>query len=314
MGNETERLIDDYLGQVGELARRTLPSDWGGDLVARLREDIERERAEEEDSPAGIRRVLGRLGSPDEVVEAETWQRAAEGVPPPFPGDTSQQGMVFEPDPDAQWWRKPGRDDGPDDAASLPGPGSGGERPGGPGGPGAGDDTADQDGTGQDHGPAAGRLPRWVRAAATSRRSTEGAAGTEAGTDAGDGGPVARGGLLSGRGLLLSWRELVAAGLLVGGLVANQWIALVAGWALAYFSGRLSRFEAKLAAVGIPLLSVGAAAVYLWGRAERRWGEPLPEGELRSVLADLVPLTVGAAAVGSALFLLWRAHRHSRTG
>ncbi|GAB2577612.1 hypothetical protein GCM10027168_08210 [Streptomyces capparidis] len=305
-GIENERLVHEYLSRVGDLARVALPAERRRELVVRLREEIERARAEEEDGPAGVRRVLGRLGSPDAVVEAEVYRRVAEGVPPPFPGDglappfpgdTSRPGPALDP----EWWRVPDRGaarnpllDPPDDLGlALPAP----RTP-----PDGAKDTARQ--------AKAGPLRRLLR------RPRDGAPGTpsEGGTPSEDGSAArpARGGLLSGRGLLLHWREVAAAGLLVGGTVAGSWLAVLVGWLLAYYSARLTRAEAQMAAVGIPAASAAAAAVYLWGRAEGRWGEPLPEDRLRPVLEDLLPVMVRVAALGSALFLLWRAHRRSR--
>ncbi|MDX6313554.1 MAG: hypothetical protein QOF44_3018, partial [Streptomyces sp.] len=71
VGVESDHLIYDYLSRVGDLAQTALPAAQRMRLVAQLRSDIDRQRSRSgSDSPAAVRRILGRLGSPDEVVGA----------------------------------------------------------------------------------------------------------------------------------------------------------------------------------------------------------------------------------------------------
>ncbi|MEV1092767.1 hypothetical protein [Streptomyces microflavus] len=105
---------------------------------------------------------------------------------------------------------------------------------------------------------------------------------------------------------------LLAALLLLAGAVTGSWIPLAGGWLIAYGSRTLSRTEAKWAALGLPGVVVAAALVWVWGRMDGRWGEPIAEGALRDVLAGAWPVVVRVAAVASALYLVWRARR--RTG
>ncbi|WP_430523751.1 hypothetical protein [Streptomyces drozdowiczii] len=86
-------------------------------------------------------------------------------------------------------------------------------------------------------------------------------------------------------------------------------LALAGGWLLAYSSRKLSRAEAKWAAMGLPGAVAAAALVWLWGRMDGRWGTPIPEHGMKDALGDVWPITVRTAAVASALFLLWRARR-----
>ncbi|MEC4020870.1 hypothetical protein [Streptomyces sp. H27-D2] len=102
---------------------------------------------------------------------------------------------------------------------------------------------------------------------------------------------------------------LLAAALLVGGAIFGSWIALGAGWLLAYGSRRLSRAEAKWAAMGVPGLVAAGTIVWLWGRVNEGWGEPIPRGGLGHALTDALPVVVRIAAVASALFLIWRSRR-----
>ncbi|MEW1613885.1 MULTISPECIES: hypothetical protein [unclassified Streptomyces] len=104
---------------------------------------------------------------------------------------------------------------------------------------------------------------------------------------------------------------LLAAVLLLAGVVTGSWIPLAGGWLIAYGSRTLSRTEAKWAALGLPGVVAAGALVWVWGRMDGRWGEPVAEGALREVLAGAWPVVVRVAAVASALYLLWRARRRS---
>ncbi|MDI3388172.1 hypothetical protein QIS99_18470 [Streptomyces sp. B-S-A8] len=102
---------------------------------------------------------------------------------------------------------------------------------------------------------------------------------------------------------------LLAAASLVAGAVLGNWIALGAGWAVAYTSRRLTQREAKFAALGIPGAAAAAGVVWLWGRFDRRWGEEVPAGATVDALGETWPWVVRLAAVASALFLVWRSQR-----
>ncbi|WP_107099139.1 hypothetical protein, partial [Streptomyces kanamyceticus] len=102
---------------------------------------------------------------------------------------------------------------------------------------------------------------------------------------------------------------LLAAALLTVGAILGNLIALGVGWLIAYASRRLSRTEAKMAALGLPALSVAAGLTWLWGRSEGRWGDPIEDGHMSGAIADTWPWVVRGAAVASALFLLWRSQR-----
>lgn len=104
---------------------------------------------------------------------------------------------------------------------------------------------------------------------------------------------------------------LLAAVLLVAGVVTGSWLPLAGGWLIAYSSRTLSRTEAKWAALGLPGVVAAGALVWVWGRMEERWGEPIREGAMRDVLVDTWPVVVRVAAVASALYLVWRARRRS---
>ncbi|GAA3646955.1 hypothetical protein ACG5V6_26620 [Streptomyces chitinivorans] len=103
--------------------------------------------------------------------------------------------------------------------------------------------------------------------------------------------------------------ELAAAALLVAGAVMGSLIPLGLGWLAAWWSPRLSRQEAKWAVTVVPGTVAAAGLVWLWGRTEGRWGEPIAEGALGEAITASWPWALRAAAVASALYLLWRARR-----
>ncbi|MFE1404870.1 hypothetical protein ACFW5D_14650 [Streptomyces sp. NPDC058770] len=104
---------------------------------------------------------------------------------------------------------------------------------------------------------------------------------------------------------------LVAAALLIAGAVLGSWLALAGGWLLAYSSRTLSRAEAKWAAMGLPGVVVAGGIVWLWGRMEGRWGEPIAQDGLAEAMSGMWPVMVRTAAVASAAFLVWRARRRA---
>ncbi|MYU51655.1 MULTISPECIES: hypothetical protein [Streptomyces] len=152
-------------------------------------------------------------------------------------------------------------------------------------------------------------LPGLLRRALARRRGA--AAGAEEADEAADAGAdeaaEADGSLIAR--LRLSPVLTLAALLLVAGAVLGSWLALVGGWALAYVSRRLTRIEAKFAALGVPGIAVGGLMVWIWGRFDGRWGEPITQARLGQELFDGLPVMARVAAVASAAFLVWRMRR-----
>ncbi|MEE1938291.1 hypothetical protein V1L54_02500 [Streptomyces sp. TRM 70361] len=151
-------------------------------------------------------------------------------------------------------------------------------------------------------GPAAQRLVARLWRDRAPR--TAGGAGAPGGAAAGTGGR-ARGLGLPRVGVV----ELLAAALLVAGAVLGSLIPLLMGWVVAYLSPRLGRREVRIAVLGVPGTVAGAVLVWLWGRTEGRWGEPLAQDALGAAVGDAWPGALRTAAVASALFLLWRSGR-----
>jgi hypothetical protein len=310
VGVESDHLIYDYLSRVGDLAQTALPAAQRMRLVAQLRSDIDRQRSRSgSDSPAAVRRILGRLGSPDEVVGAAAGAQPQEEAPQPQPGpreaaraEVPRQAKALE---DEEWWRL----NGPHSLRRpmLPGEELEGLRgmTGGVTIPSAeeleaeearktkaAEDAEEEDEAEEPAEPS--RPSRWRRLRERRRPVVE-----EAEEVVVTAAPRRR----------AAWLEILAAVLLVAGAVIGSWLALGAGWLIAYYSPRLSRREAKFAALTLPGLVAGGALVWLWGRFDHRWGEPIAQGHMGTAIGDAFPVVVRVAAVASAAFLVWRSRR-----
>ncbi|MFE9999662.1 hypothetical protein [Streptomyces avermitilis] len=349
MGIESDQLVFDYLSRVGDLAQqRQLPSGTRMRLVSELRNEIDRRRAKTPvDSPAVVRRILARLGTPDEVVAAAgdgTAGGAAEAraavpvqrvsepepearprglrrvVPRPRPADSGSRSSsgsgrsAHERDRDApspphlagthelgdsatqpDWWRTDSSPFGLGD--SVPGFTGGVEIPEILKPP--QEDSARE---ARPHGAGPGQGPGAEPVVDASP------VGAPAGEDAAA--PAPRRMLLRPR--LSGWSNpllLLAAGLLVAGAVLGNWFALGLGWLIAYASRRLTPVESKWAVLGLPGAAAAAGIVWLWGRTERRWGDPIATGHMNDAVTETWPWVVRGAAVASALFLVWRSQR-----
>ena len=357
MGIESDQLVYDYLSRVGDLAQQQqLSSGARMRLVSTLRGEIERQRGTAgADSPAVVRRIIGRLGTPDELVAeaaesadgtvtlpsprtaAETDAKRPRAVPRPRRGmlrkDTSGKGASTEapaeegtgPVPgwpsaqaphmagldqapsgagaDAEWWRI---EPGPfSEGVSVPGFVGGVEIPEmlKPPPPVRSDEAEEADeeekeaGDEEAGGEAEGAEPR-------PRRRLRPRLRKKAAPEPEEAAAPARAGF--SHPLLL-----LAAALLIAGAVMGSWLALAGGWLLAYSSRKLSRAEAKWAAMGLPGVVVAGALVWLWGRLDGRWGAPIPDDGMGEALASTWPVVVRTAAVASALYLVWRARRRT---
>jgi len=102
---------------------------------------------------------------------------------------------------------------------------------------------------------------------------------------------------------------LLAAALLVAGVVLRNPIPLGFGWLIAYASRRLTPAESKWAVLGMPGLVATAGIVWLWGRQDGRWGDPIAEGHMSDAITETWPWVLRGAALASALYLVWRSQR-----
>ncbi|MET9427372.1 MULTISPECIES: hypothetical protein [unclassified Streptomyces] len=300
MGIESDQLVFDYLSRVGDLAQRQqLPSQARMRLVASLRGEIEQRRAKS-DSPEAVRRILTRLGTPDEVVAAASSGQLS--VPPQRTakpeaagsgaGSPHLAGMdeVGSGDVQPDWWRVEDVPAGFHGGVEIPEmlkppPAEAPEVPGASEAPAAPEAAAPPD--------KGRRFPR------LRRRTPPAAAPAPEAVPA----PAPAPARLRNPFLLL------AAVLLLAGAALGSWYPLAGGWLLAYGSRRLSRTEAKWAVMGLPGVVAAGAVVWLWGRTEGRWGDPIAQGAMGEAVSETWPWVVRGAALASALFLIWRSRR-----
>ncbi|MFF2472627.1 hypothetical protein [Streptomyces sp. NPDC058066] len=335
MGIESDQLVFDYLSRVGDLAQqRQLPSGTRMRLVSELRNEIEARRAKATvDSPAAVRRILERLGSPDEVVTgAGTGRGAAQPEAPraevPVQRSKEQRSKERRPkEPRPKGLRRivPGpRSEPQEDETSRDAPSpphlAGTDELGEPG--------SEPDWWRVDSSPfgVADSVPGFVGGVEIPEilrppgkdgprppgpRRGEAAAEEELPDDEPETGTEKAS---AGRRLpsLPGWSNpllLLAAALLVAGAVMGNWFALGLGWIIAYASRRLSEGESKVAVLWLPGLAVTAGLVWLWGRNTGRWGEPIADGRMSDAIGTTWPWVVRGAAVASALFVVWRSQR-----
>ncbi|MFF3088403.1 hypothetical protein ACFVRB_25670 [Streptomyces nojiriensis] len=337
MGIESDHLVYEYLSRVGDLAQqRHLSSGDRMRLVSGLRDEIDRRRAKyDPDTPAAVRRILERIGTPEEVLDTLGSRQGAapapaapadaglsvpvqrgpgrlrgrnappdrpvaepENVPPHLAG-LDELGPSGGAEPD--WWRvspgtygagpqvegfaggieipdlfKEGPEDDPRDGEAAPGSAS---AP-----PGEGE----------------GRARSLVRLLRERRRAKKDAAAGAAAPEA-PAPPAAR---PRPNAFLL-----LAAAVLVVGMVTGYWLLLVVGWLLPYASRVLGPAERKWAVFGPPGAVLAAAVLWVWGRMNGKWGETLADDQLSGALHGMWPWVLRGAALASALYLVWRARR-----
>ncbi|MEW2510949.1 hypothetical protein [Streptomyces sp. NPDC046870] len=327
MGIESDQVVYEYLSRVGDIAQqRQLPSATRMRLVSELRNEIDRHRAQATvDSPAAVRRILDRLGSPDEVVAAAGGTGGLPQTPPTaVPEQPSSRERAPEP---------AGRERPKGLRRVVPRP-----RPAEPEPPAArdaaapphlapahelGDATAPPDwwrvgtaGPVGDTDPVPGfvggvEIPEMLRRPPRAAPAEKAEPAPEPAVAAPEAAPAKR------RRRLLplpsaGWSNpllLLAAAALVAGAVLGNWFALLLGWAIAYGSRRLTPAETKWAVMVLPGTAVAAGLVWLWGRNEGRWGAPIAEGHMNDAVSATWPWVVRGAALASAAYLVWRSQR-----
>ncbi|MGV9255585.1 hypothetical protein [Streptomyces sp. NPDC003697] len=338
MGIESDQVVYEYLSRVGDVAQqRQLPSATRMRLVSELRNEIDRRRARVTvDSPAAVRRILDRLGSPDDIVTAAggpaAGGTAGAVVPPPVAAVPVQRDAAAEEAARAEGDRpkglrrmvprpRPARPEpspAPPDGPSPPHLASAAE---------LGDSATVPDWWRTQTGPfgAGDEVPGFVGGVEIPEllkppppreaARPAGPAPAPAVEQTGEPAPAEQAAARRVRLPRLrtgGWSNpllLLAAGLLVLGAVLGKWFALLLGWVIAYASRRLTPRESKWAVAGLPGLAVAAGVVWLWGRANGRWGAPLAQGHLNEAVGETWPWVVRAAAGLSALFLVWRSQR-----
>ncbi|MFJ9181031.1 HAAS signaling domain-containing protein [Streptomyces sp. NPDC102360] len=348
MGIESDQIVFDYLSKVGDLAQsRQLPSSTRMRLVADLRSEIDKRRAAGgAESPAAVRRLIGRIGTPDQIVAGAkdgdgTFDFGAAGPTPDEPGQgrgtlgrivpkarvrrraTPAESPV-EADADdgptpvhlagtdelgtveaADWWRAGGGIPGTE-VDDVPGFVGGIEIPDILKPPGAGrgpdlrkrpipeparaedeyeEDAYEEDEYEEDDESGPGRTRRLFRPRGVAGR-------------------VPRASF--GRSFNQPFLLLAALALVVGAVLGNILVLLI-GWAVVYLSRQLTIGQKKWAVFGLPGLAALSGIVWLWGRGDGRWGDPIADGRLSGALDETWPWVLRCAAFASALYLVWRA-------
>ncbi|WP_314223713.1 hypothetical protein [Streptomyces zaehneri] len=333
MGIESDQVVYEYLSRVGDVAQqRQLSSATRMRLVSELRNEIDRRRAKAVvDSPAAVRRIIDRLGSPDDIVAAAADRGAGAGAPQtPSPSVPAQRDREEEPERPKGIRRVVPRPRtgapppvAPSDVASPPhrAPahelGDGRETPdwwlNEPTPLGIGEDVPGF--VGGVEIPDLLKPPRPGNLDEERERREEGAGEGEPGAGEDGGRPRRRRFRVLRRapsGERARWSNpllLIAAGCLVVGAVLGNWLGLILGWLIAYASRRLTERETKFAVMWLPGLALTAGLVWLWGRSEGRWGDPIADGHMNDAVAQTWPWVIRGAAVASALFLVWRSQK-----
>ncbi|MFJ9741815.1 hypothetical protein [Streptomyces sp. NPDC101166] len=326
MGIESDQVVYEFLSRVGDVAQqRQLSSATRMRLVSDLRNEIDKRRARSPvDSPAAVRRILDRLGSPDDLVAA------AAGGAPPVPEEPAAPSVPVQRDREGESGSErprrfrrvvPRPRQKPDAAPAAP------DAPSPPHRAGAhelGDGVESPDwwrrrepspfDLGDEVPGFVGgvEIPDMLKPPPPKRTEKEQAPEEQERQEEAEAAPAGRRfrpAPLLGSGRWSNPLLLLAAGCLVAGAVAGSWLALIVGWLIAYASRRLTERETKWAVMVLPGLAAVSGVVWLWGRTEGRWGAPVAEGHLNDAIQETFPWVVRGAAVASALFLVWRSQR-----
>ncbi|MBX9394901.1 hypothetical protein K4749_15150 [Streptomyces sp. TRM72054] len=323
MGIESDKVVYEYLSRVGDVAQqRQLPSATRMRLVSQLRDEIDRRRAKAVvDSPAAVRRILARIGSPDEVVAAAG--DGGGGVAPPAAAVPVQREKELRPRGKGVRrvvpLSRPAEPETSRPRADAPAP------PHRAGEHELGDSATQPDWWRVDSSPfgvgdsvpgfvGGVEIPELLRPPEEEKDAEPEPTAQKTPEPAPDPGadqPAPRRRLLPSPGTWTNPLLLLAAALLVAGAVLGNLLPLAVGWLIAYASRRLTRWETKLAVLILPGAAVAAGFVFLWGRLDGRWGTPIADGHMNDALAETWPWVVRGAAVASALFLVWRSQKKS---
>lgn len=280
MDFECDRLVLQYLGEVGDAAQRKLRPADRARLVDRLRTQIEAERERgNANTPAAVKGILTRLGTPDAVVSQEVFRV------PEYSGQTAQAGAGMDSSGGAavrgsrtatiaaQIGFRP-------DASPVPSQRDGSEEQ-------AMSATPIQPvGDGLVGWPA---YPIGIAPAGSQWEGVEEIVGPE---------PVRR------VPLRASVRELIAIVLLVVGAMVGSAVVVVIGLLVVFTSALWSLGEKRMAAFTIPVVTVAAYATAMWLRATDRAGTDLTRSQAWDRFEDLLPTMPRVFGAAAAVYLL----------
>lgn len=275
MDFECDRLVLQYLGEVGDAAQRKLRPADRARLVERLRTQIntERERGNA-NTPAGIKGILTRIGSPDAVVANESFRVPAPGSADDLSG-TALRGsrtatiaaqIGFRPDASPI----PSQRDGADESAG-------------------GAVAVQHIGDGLIGWPA---YPIGI--------APDGASDWEGPDEIVGPEPVRR------RPLKASLRELIAVALLVVGATVGSAVVVVIGLIVVFTSAVWAPNEKQMAGFWIPGVTIAAYLTAMWLRATDNAGADLTRSQAVERFEDLLPTMPRIFGTAAAVYLLFR--------
>jgi hypothetical protein len=281
MDFECDRLVLQYLGEVGDAAQRKLRPADRAQLVDRLRTqiNIERERSGS-DTPSSVRAILAKIGSPDAVVANEVFRvpeyqarNSPAGAGLGDSGGAAVRGsrtatiaaqIGFRPDATPV----PSQRDGSDAAAESV--------------------AAQPIGDGLIGWPA---YPIGIMPPDASDWEGEEIVGPE---------PVQR------MSMRASLRELIAIGLLGIGASVGSAVVVVIGLLVMFTSLVWTARDKRMAAYIIPAVTVAAFVAAMWLRATGRAGVDLTQSQAVHRFDELIPYIPRIFGAASGVFLLFR--------
>ncbi|MCF2529424.1 hypothetical protein [Yinghuangia soli] len=284
MDFECDRLVLQYLGEVGDAAQRKLRPADRARLVERLRAQItsERERSNA-NTPAAVKAILTRLGTADAVVANEAFRAPADHQPRSAlagAGMDSSGGAALRGSRTATI------------AAQI------GFRPDASPVPSQRDGSEEQALDAPPAVPVGDGLIGWpaypIGIAPGSPSDWEGPdeiVGPE---------PVRR------MPMRASLRELIAIALLVVGAMVGSAVVVVIGLLVVFTSAVWGQREKHMSAYVIPLVTVGAFVAAMWLRATDRAGVDLTRSQAVERFEELIPTMPRIFGAAAAVYLLFR--------
>ncbi|WP_436786172.1 hypothetical protein [Yinghuangia sp. YIM S10712] len=283
MDFECDRLVLQYLGEVGDAAQRKLRPADRARLVERLRTQIntERERGNA-NTPAAVKGILTRIGSPDAVVAQEAFRVPDPGTRGALAGaghDDSGGAMLrgsrtatiaaqigFRPDASPI----PSQRDGSDEQSPAPVPVQ----------------------------PIGDGLIGWP--AYPIGIAPDGASDWEGPEEIVGPEPVRR------VPLKASLRELIVIGLLVVGATVGSAVVVVIGLLVGFTSALWSPSEKRMAGFWIPGVTIAAYLTAMWLRANDYAGVDLTRSQAVQRFEELLPTMPRIFGTAAAIYLLFR--------
>jgi hypothetical protein len=282
MDFECDRLVLQYLGEVGDAAQRKLRPADRARLVERLRGQIDDERARGNAStPAAVKGILTRLGTPDAVVANEVFRTrdspagALAGAGMDSSGGAAVRGsrtatiaaqIGFRPDATPVPSQRDGAEEQALDAVPI--------RPAGDG------------------------LIGWP--AYPIGILPEGASAWEGAAEIVGPEPARR------IPLRTSPREVITIVLLVVGAMVGSAVVVVIGLVVAFTSAVWGAREKRMATYVIPAVTVAAFVTAMWLRAIDRAGADLTRSQAVERFEELLPTMPRVFGAAAAVYLLFR--------